>query len=165
LKRIRQLLGHLGGTLDPHACFLLDRGLKTLALRVRRQNENALELARSLSANPAVSVVNYPGLESHPDHARARELFEGYGGVLSFELKGGPGAARHFVESVEIPINGPSLGGVDTLVTRPVTTSHAALTAGEREKLGIAEGLVRVAVGIEDVGDLVRDFTAAIGEG
>jgi cystathionine beta-lyase/cystathionine gamma-synthase len=165
LKRIRQLLGHLGGTLDPHGCFLLDRGLKTLALRVRRQNENALALARSLFANPAVSVVNYPGLESHPDHTRASELFEGFGGVLSFELKGGPRAARRFVESVEIPINGPSLGGVDTLVTRPVTTSHATLTTEERERLGIGEGLVRVAVGIEDVGDLLRDFGSAIGEG
>jgi len=162
--RIRQLLGHLGGCLDPHGCFLLDRGLKTLALRVRRQNESALRVAAALAANPAVSRVNYAGLESHPDHARARELFEGFGGVLSFELKGGAAAAKRFVERVEIPVNGPSLGGVESLVTRPVTTSHATLTPAERERLGIGEELVRVSVGIEDAGDLIRDFEQAIAE-
>jgi cystathionine beta-lyase/cystathionine gamma-synthase len=160
--RIRKLLGHLGGSLDPHGCFLLDRGLKTMALRVRRQNESALLVAAALAVNPAVSGVNYAGLESHPDHTRARELFRGFGGVLSFELEGGAAAAKRFVERVEIPINGPSLGGVESLVTRPVTTSHATLTTAERERLGIGDGLVRVSVGIEDVGDLIRDFEQAL---
>ncbi len=163
LERIRKLLGHLGGTLDPHGCFLLDRGLKTLALRVRRQNESALALARRLAEHEAVAAVHYAGLPTHADHARARELFSGFGGVLSFEVAGGGDAARRFVREVEIPIPGPSLGGVDTLVTRPVATSHALLTEEERQRLGIGDNLVRVSVGIEDVGDLIRDFEGALG--
>lgn len=162
LQRIRGLLAHLGGTLDPHGCFLLDRGLKTLVLRVRQQNRNALALARHLAAHPAVGRVLYPGLETHPQHALARELFEGAGGMLSFEPRGGLEAARRFVRGVELPINGPSLGGVETLVTRPVTTSHASLTPEEQERLGISAALVRVSVGIEADDDLIRDFDRAL---
>jgi len=163
IKRIRHLMAHLGGNLDAHGCFLLDRGLKTLALRVRRQNENALAIADFLAGHDGVRRVNYPGLETHPEHARARELFDGYGGMLSFELDGGLEAARRFLKRIEIPIEGPSLGGVETLVTRPVTTSHANLTTEERERLGIREDLIRVSVGIETVEDLIRDFETALG--
>jgi cystathionine beta-lyase/cystathionine gamma-synthase len=162
VERIRHLLAHLGGTLDPHGCFLLDRGLKTLALRVRRQNENALALARRLGRHAAVAVVHYPGLESHPDHARARALFEGCGGVLALEVRGGAEAARRLLSRLRIPIHGPSLGGLETLVTRPATTSHAGLPPAERARLGIGDALVRVSVGIEAIDDLAGDFEQAL---
>jgi cystathionine beta-lyase/cystathionine gamma-synthase len=163
VERIRVLLNELGGSLDPHACFLLNRGLKTLALRVRRQNENALGLARFLAEREEVGRVNYPGLESHRHHARARELFDGFGGMLSFELAGGLEPTRAFLDRVELPTNGPSLGGVDTLVTRPATTSHAGLSVEERRTLGIGDALVRVSLGIEALEDLVADFARALG--
>jgi len=162
VRSIRHRLGHLGGCLDPHACFLLDRGMKTLVLRVRQQNANAQALAGCLAQHPAVERVNYPGLPQHPDHTRARELFSGFGGMLSFEPRHGLEAARRFLDRVEIPINGPSLGGVETLVTRPVTTSHANLTEDELRRLGISAALIRVSVGIESVNDLIPDFEAAL---
>ncbi len=156
-------LDHLGGTLDPHACFLLHRGMKTLALRVRHQSESALRVARFLEQHPAVTRVHYPGLESHPRHARARELMRGFGGLLSFELKGGVAAAEAFIGKVVLPANAPSLGGVESLVTRPATTSHAGLSAEQRARLGIAEGLVRLSVGLEATEDLVEDLGQALG--
>ena len=162
IGRIKHHLNHLGGSLDPHACFLLHRGIKTLVLRVRQQNANALALARFLVRRPEVSRVNYPGLEEHPSHARARQLFDGFGGMLSFEMNGDLEAARSVVERVELPINGPSLGGVDTLITRPSTTSHRGLSVQERERLGIGDGLIRVSVGIEAAEDLIADFEQAL---
>jgi len=162
VQTVKSRLNLLGGTLDPHACYLLERGMKTLVLRVRQQNANALALARRLHDNPRVARVNYPGLESHPQHARARELFEGFGGMLSFEPEGGVETAKRFLDRLELPVNGPSLGGVETLVTRPVTTSHAGLTPDERRRLGIGDALVRVSVGIEDPHDLIRDFEVAL---
>jgi cystathionine beta-lyase/cystathionine gamma-synthase len=163
IERINHRLCHLGGTLDPHACFLLHRGLKTLALRVRQQSENALALARLLERNPEVARVNYPGVESHPQYQRARDLFAGFGGMMSFELKGGLDAAQRFMKRVTIPIIAPSLGGVETLVTRPATTSHAGLSPEERRKAGISDGLIRVSVGIEAKEDLIADFDRALG--
>lgn len=160
--RIKRRLDHLGGSLDPHACFLLERGLKTLALRVRRQNDSALRIARFLESRPEVSRVHYPGLESHPHHARAREYFSGCGGVLSFELAGGTAAADTLIGRLELPVHGPSLGGVETLITRPATTSHAGMTAEERRRAGIPEGLVRLSVGIEDPDDLIADLAAGL---
>ncbi len=162
VQSIRHLLGHFGGCLDPHACFLLERGMKTLVLRMRQQNANALALAGRLAQHPGVERVNYPGLPGHPDHARARELFEGFGGMLSFEPQGGVQAAKRILDRVELPINGPSLGGVETLVTRPVTTSHANLTQDELRRRGISAALIRVSVGIENVDDLIRDFGSAL---
>jgi cystathionine beta-lyase/cystathionine gamma-synthase len=153
---------HLGGTLDPHACFLLGRGLKTLELRVTRQNQTALALAKFLEGHRAVSKVNYAGLRGHPRHARARKLLDGFGGVLSFELTGGLKAAERLLRAVELPAVAPSLGGVETLITRPATTSHAALSAAERARLGVSDGLVRVAVGLEAAEDLIADFDQAL---
>ncbi len=160
--RVKNRLDHLGGSLDPHACYLLERGLKTLVLRVRQQNASALALAERLVAHRAVKCVNYPGLASHANHLRARELFDGFGGMLSFEPRGGVEAARRFLGRVELPVNGPSLGGAETLLTRPVTTSHAGLTPEECTALGIGQALVRVSVGLEDVADLIRDFEQAL---
>lgn len=160
--RIRHRLTQLGGALDPHACFLLQRGLKTLGLRVARQNGTALRLARALEAHPAVERVRYPGLESHPGHRRAARLLDGFGGMLSFEPAGGTAAARAFMRELEIPLSAPSLGGVESLVTRPAATSHASMPREEREAQGITDGLVRVSVGIEGAEDLVADVRRAL---
>ncbi|HWP32026.1 MAG TPA: aminotransferase class I/II-fold pyridoxal phosphate-dependent enzyme [Fimbriimonadales bacterium] len=162
IERIRQKLNHFGGTLDPHACFLLHRGLKTLAVRVRYQNESALRIAEFLESRPQVARVNYPGLQSSASYPHAKKLFEGFGGMLSFELKGGADAAKKFMEKVRIPLVAPSLGGVETLVILPAKTSHSALDVNEREELGIREGLIRVSVGLEAVEDLIADFDTAL---
>ena len=159
---VHHKVNHFGGSLDPHACMLLHRGLKTLAVRVRQQNTNALELARFLAVHPAVSRVNYPGLESHPDHARAAQLFDGFGGMLSFELHDGVSAADRFISRVHVALHAPSLGGLETLVSRPAALSHAGLSAEQRKAIGVAEGLVRVSVGIENIADLVDDFAQAL---
>lgn len=156
-------LALLGGSLDPHACFLLDRGLKTLPLRVRAQNDNALQLARWLEAHPGVEQVAYPGLASHPEHARAAELFAGGGGMLAFRPRGGVAAAERVLDRLQLAVVGPSLGGVETLVSRPAALSHKTLTPQQREQLGIAEHLLRVSVGIEDQRDLQADFAGALG--
>lgn len=163
VESITHTQNHLGGSLDPHACFLLHRGMKTLGVRMRHQNESALKIARWLEQHPAVARVNYPGLESHSNHLRACELFDGFGGVLSFELEGGLEAARRFMERVTIPISAPSLGGVETLITRPATTSHSGMSAAERTRTGISDGLVRLSVGLETSDDLIEDFETALG--
>jgi len=163
VERVTHTLNHLGGILDPHACFLLHRGMKTLAVRVRHQNESALKIARWLEQHRAVARVNYPGLESHSNHIRACELFDGFGGVLSFELGGGLEAARRFMERVTIPISAPSLGGVESLITRPATTSHSGMSPAERARTGIGDGLVRLSVGLESSDDLLEDFEMALG--
>ncbi|TLZ03340.1 MAG: aminotransferase class I/II-fold pyridoxal phosphate-dependent enzyme [Gammaproteobacteria bacterium] len=162
IERIRHKANHLGGSLDPHAAFLLSRGLKTLALRVRYQNESTLRIARFLEGHRAVECVHYAGLESHPRHARARSLFAGFGGVLSFELKGPASRADEFAARVRLPIVAPSLGGVHTLLTRPATTSHAGLAPEERARLGIGDGLLRLSVGIESTEDLLEDLERAL---
>jgi len=158
----RKAMKDLGGALDPHACFLLHRGLRTLGVRVERQNATALLLAEALEAHPAVDRVHYPGLASHGAHARARALFDDYGGMLSFEPAGGSEAASRFLRAVRIPVVAPSLGGVESLVTRPATSSHAGLSPGERAELGISDALVRVSVGIEHAVDLLEDFERAL---
>jgi cystathionine beta-lyase/cystathionine gamma-synthase len=162
IERIRHKANHLGGSLDPHAAFLLKRGLKTLALRVRYQNDSTLRIARFLEAHPAVAHVHYAGLASHPRHERARRLFAGCGGVLSFELRGDAARAREFERRVCIPAVAPSLGGVQTLLTRPAATSHAGLSAAERQRLGISDGLLRLSVGIEATEDLIEDLRRAL---
>jgi cystathionine beta-lyase/cystathionine gamma-synthase len=162
IERIRHKANLLGGALDPHAAFLLKRGLKTLALRVRFQNDSALRVATFLAGHAQVKRVHYPGLTSHPQHARARELFAGCGGVLSFELHAGVPGAEEFAARVRIPAIAPSLGGVHTLLTRPATTSHAGLSRDERLRLGITDGLLRLSVGIEATEDLLEDFAQAL---
>lgn len=161
---VRPLLNHLGGTLDPHACVLLHRGMKTLALRVRRQNDSALRIARFLDEQPAISVVHYPGLASSSGHARAAELFEGFGGVLSFDFDGGLPAAQRFLERLTIPIEAVSLGGVETLVIRPAVTAYANVAPDDRRRLGVTDSLVRLSVGIEDAGELLEDLRAALAD-
>jgi len=155
-------LNHLGGSLDPHAAFLLHRGIKTLALRVKHHNESALQIARFLEKHPAIAKVNYPGLESHPNHERAQRLFDGFSGMMSFELHDGVEGAESFMRAALLPAVAPSLGGVETLVTRPATTSHSGLSAEDRQRLGISDGLIRLSVGIEATQDLMDDFRQAL---
>jgi len=162
IGRIRRKLNHLGGALDPHACFLMSRGMKTLAVRVRYQNESALKIARFLEAHPKVARVNYPGLERHPNHRRARELFDGFGGMLSFELSGGLAPAESFIAGITIPVSAPSLGGIETLITRPAATSHAGMSSEDRVAAGIADGLIRLSVGLETTADIIDDFGSAL---
>jgi cystathionine beta-lyase/cystathionine gamma-synthase len=164
VEKITQKLNLLGGSMDPHAAFLLHRGLKTLALRVRCQNDNALRLAQFLEKHDGVSHVNYAGLESHPHHGRARELFEGFGGVLSFDVKGGVAASQRIIERVQLPIPAPSLGGVESLITCPAATSHSGMSPADRARLGITDSLIRVSVGIEAPEDLIADFEQAMSE-
>jgi cystathionine beta-lyase/cystathionine gamma-synthase len=160
--KITHRLNHLGGSLDPHAAFLLHRGLKTLAVRVRHQNESALKMAGFLERHPAVARVNYPGLESHPRHARARELFDGFSGMMSFEVKGGVAEAERFMHRTQLPVIAPSLGGVETLITRPSTTSHSGMSPVDRRRLGISDSLIRVSIGLEAAEDLIADFDQAL---
>ena len=162
IDRITHRLNHLGGSLDPHACFLLDRGLKTLVVRVRHQNESALQIAQRLERHPAVARVNYAGLESHPRHQRARSLFAGFSGMLSFELHGGADAADRFIKQTTLPIIAPSLGGPETLLTRPSLTSHAGMKPEERRKLGISDGLIRMSVGLEAPEEITEDLLQAL---
>lgn len=163
LADVKARLDHLGGALDPHAAWLLHRGIKTLALRVRQQNGSALQIASWLERQPDVTRVNYPGLASHPGHERARRLFQGFSGMMSFELKGGLPAAKTFMDRTRIPLKAPSLGGVESLLTMPALTSHAGIDADERRALGISDSLVRLSVGIEDPDDLIADFQQALG--
>jgi cystathionine beta-lyase/cystathionine gamma-synthase len=163
VERIGTHLRRLGGTLDPHGCFLLHRGLKTLAPRVAWQNASALALARFLADHDAVARVSYPGLSGHPDHQRARRLFDGFGGMLAFELAdSAPGAADRFLDGLELCVVAPSLGGVETLVTVPARSSHASLAPEERRALGVGDALIRVSVGVEDVEDLEADIARAL---
>lgn len=162
VEKITHTMNHLGGSLDPHACFLLDRGLKTLAVRMKYQNESALKIARFLEAHPKIERVNYPGLESHPAHERARDLFDGFSGMMSFEPAGDVKSAERFLENVQIPFVAPSLGGVESLITRPATTSHVGMTPQEREALGISDTLIRFSVGLEATDDLIDDLEQAL---
>lgn len=159
---IRQKLKLLGGTLNPHACFLLHRGLKTLAVRMRHHNQSALKIAQFLEKHPKISHVNYPGLPSHPQHERASKIFDGFSGMLSFEVIGGTKAANNFTQRLILPSNAPSLGGCETLHTRPVQTSHVGVSPQKRQELGITDGLIRLSVGLEDPNDLIDDFEQAL---
>jgi cystathionine beta-lyase/cystathionine gamma-synthase len=162
IEKTTHKLNHLGGSLDPHACFLLHRGLKTLSVRMRYQNESALKIAQFLENHPAIEKINYPGLKSHPRHQRARELFDGFSGMLSFEIKGGVQAAERFIQSTTLPIVAPSLGGVESLITRPAITSHSGMSPEDRQTLGISDTLIRVSVGIEATEDIIEDFNQAL---
>jgi cystathionine gamma-synthase len=152
-----------GASLHPSAAYLLIRGMKTLELRVQRQNENALHIARFLEAHDEVDQVFYPGLESHPFHEVARRQMKGFGGVLSFSLEGGFGAVKAVLPRLKFAHMAANLGSVSTLAGPPSTTSHVELTAKQRQALGIPESLIRYSVGIENPEDLVADLELALG--
>jgi len=163
MKRLWKVTTTLGASADPFAAFLVERGMKTLPLRVRRHNDNAAAVAGFLETHPAVERVIYPGLASHPDHAHARDLLDGFGGMVSFVMKGGNGAGLALMKRLRYFVEATSLGGVESLVSMPFNTSHAYLSDAERAAAGIVPGLVRMSVGIESVDDLIGDLREALG--
>ncbi len=162
IDKIRKVKNTLGGVPDPHQAFLLGRSLKTLELRVKRQNENALKVAEFLSNHKFIKKVLYPGLPSHPDYEIAKRQMKGFGGMLSFEIDGGLEHAKKFCDSLKIALNATSLGSVETLVSIPVLTSHIKMDESELIKAEITPSLVRISVGIENIEDLLWDFEQAL---
>ncbi|MDR7510392.1 MAG: aminotransferase class I/II-fold pyridoxal phosphate-dependent enzyme [Armatimonadota bacterium] len=162
IAEAKRLFRILGPVLDPMAAWLLLRGLKTLGVRVERHNHNAMRLAQFLAGHPQVAVVHYPGLPSHPQHAVAARQMRGFGGMLSFEVRGGLDAGVRCVEALRTCLMAVSLGGVETLVAHPASTTSVGIPQAERERAGITDGLIRVSVGIEDVEDLIADFDQAL---
>jgi len=162
VSAIRDFRGVMGGVLDPHSAYLLIRGIKTLALRVERQNASALEIAQFLERHPKVEKVFYPLLPSHPDHAIAREQLRGGGGVVSFLVKGGLDEGSKVIDACKIASLAPSLGGVETLIEQPALMSFYEMTTEQRLQIGIRDNLIRLAVGIEDVADLIADLGQAL---
>lgn len=147
---------------DPFACWLLERGLKTLDVRVRRQNDNALRIAQWCADRKEIKRVHYPGLTDHPDYEIARSQMDGFGGMMAIELAGGPKAADRFARRLKLFTYAPSLGGVDSLVSEPRYTSHTHLSSEERAQVGIPDGFLRLSVGIEDSDDLIVDLEQAL---
>lgn len=164
VEAIREYCKVIGTTPDPNSSYLLIRGLKTLAVRMQRQNETALHIARHLESHGKVKRVFYPGLESHSDHQVAVEQMSGFGGLVSFEIEGGLDCAQRFIHELQLPYLAPSLGGVETLVSHPATVSYYDLSREERLAIGITDELVRYAAGIEDCEDLVADIDQALGK-
>jgi len=162
VTQVRHKLNHLGGSLDPNACFLMHRGMKTLGLRMERQNYNSFEVAKFLENHPRVARVNHPGLESSASHDRANELLDGTSGMVSFEIDGSIEDANLFMSHLNLFINTASLGGVESLVTRPVQTSHSGMAPEERLAAGIQDELIRLSIGIEDAEDLIADLGQAL---
>jgi cystathionine gamma-synthase len=162
LAALREARGVFGSMPDPHGAYLLIRGIKTLAVRMRRHNESGLSVARFLERHPKIERVFYPGLESHPDHAVARRLCTGFSGMISFLVRGDLGATSRFVDGCTIPIIAPSMGGVETLIEQPALMSFYELAPEQRQAIGIAENLVRLSVGLEDPEDLMADFSQSL---
>lgn len=164
VQKVRHMCLSLGGSLDAQSCYLLERSIKTMALRVERQSANAMALATALSANRHVSRVYYPGLPSHPGHETAKAQMSGFGGMLSFELAGDVDTDR-FLHALKLVKPALSLGGVESTICAPATTSHAKVTAEVRRRLGISDGLLRFSVGIEHADDLIADLGQAMEKG
>ena len=162
INAIRETNNIFGAVSDPQTLYLLLRGLKTLDLRVARHNANGQRVAEFLEGHPAVRRVWYPGLASHPDHAVAARLMSGYGGVVSFELEADLEGTGRFIDALEIPYIGPSLGGVESIVEQPALMSHFTLSEEERAAIGVRGELVRYALGIEDTDDLIADLAQAL---
>lgn len=162
IQRVRENIIYLGGCMDPAGAYLLIRGMKTLGVRVERQCKTAMAVAKFLERHPKVARVHYPGLASHPDHKLARRQMRDFGAMLSFDLKGGLGAARRFCDRVRVFLLAASLGGVESLVVLPIYTSHYNMTREELERAGVEAGTVRVSIGLEDSGDLIEDLRQAL---
>jgi len=160
--RLRKILTMMGGTMDPHQAWLVLRGIKTLALRLEKSQDNAMRLARFLAAHPSVCWVNYPGLESHPQHALAKKQMKGFGSLLCFGLKGGFEAARKMINAVRLCTLAVSLGGVESLIEHPASMTHAGLPEEERKAAGIGDDLIRLSVGCEGFEDLREDLAQAL---
>jgi cystathionine gamma-synthase len=162
IEPIRKALGILGGIIDSHAAWLLLRGIKTLAIRMERHNQNGMAIARHLEAHPKIRRVWYPGLESHPDHAIAKEQMQGFGGVVTFEIETDMKGAFRFIDSTRIPYQAPSFGGVESLIELPVTMSFWDMAPEKRAEIGMSDSLCRMACGIESSEDLIADLDQAL---
>ncbi len=162
IQEIKELRTTLGGCLDPHASYLLQRGMMTLAVRMERHNENGMRVAEFLEGHEKIDKVNYPGLQSHPNHELAKRMMSGFSGMLSFEVKGRRKDANTFLRQLKLLLAAPSLGGVETLISIPAETSHSYLTRKERQVQGIKDNLVRMSVGIEDFEDIKKDLSQAL---
>jgi cystathionine beta-lyase/cystathionine gamma-synthase len=162
IRRAKDHAKHFGGCSDPFASFLLERSLKTFELRVRRQTENAMKLAKALEKHPKVSRVLYPGLPSHPQHALAKKQMTGFGAMVTAEVKGGVKAAVKVCDSLRVAVNAMSLGGVESLVSIPVYSSHIKMSAEELARHGVTPGMIRISVGVEGADDLIGDFHQAL---
>eukprot|EP01026_Neomeris_dumetosa_P010108 TRINITY_DN1369_c0_g1_i2.p2 TRINITY_DN1369_c0_g1~~TRINITY_DN1369_c0_g1_i2.p2 ORF type:complete len:544 (-),score=58.00 TRINITY_DN1369_c0_g1_i2:582-2099(-) len=162
LQQVRQMHNVLGGVVDPHAAYMLLRGLKTLKLRVQQHNSSAMEIAKRLEAHPKIVQVHYPGLESHPDHEMAKKYMTGFGGVVSFEVDGDLWKTAKLIDNVQLPYIAPSLGGVESLIEQPAVISYWDKGVQGREQLGIKENLIRFSVGIEDLEDIWDDLEQAL---
>jgi len=164
IKALKDARGIFGNVIDPHQAFLVERGLKTLAVRVRHQNESALKVAQFLENHPKIDRVYYPGLESHPDYAIAKAQMSGFGGVVSFEVAGDIKATSDFIDRLRIPYIAPSLGGAESLIEQPAYFSYYDLSSEERGAIGIKDNLARFALGIEDADDIISDLDASLNQ-
>jgi cystathionine beta-lyase/cystathionine gamma-synthase len=153
-----------GQAIDPHAAWLIERGMRTLAVRMARHSATGLAVAEWFSRQPQVATVHYPGLPTHRDHKTAKRVLEGCGGMLGLELTGGARAAERFLRALTIAAHAPSLGGTETLVSEPRLTSHKGLTPEERARAGIPDGFLRFSLGLEDADDLIADFAQALAQ-
>ena len=160
---VRQMVIYLGGCMDPGVAFLLMRGIKTLGVRIERQCDSALKVAKFLEKHPKVERVHYPGLKSHRDHALAKKQMRGFGSMLAFDLKGGLPAARRFCDRVKLFLLAVSLGGVESLVSLPIYSSHYRMSQEELRRVGVKPGTIRVSIGLEDAADLIEDLQQALG--
>jgi cystathionine beta-lyase/cystathionine gamma-synthase len=163
VDEVNRLMRLWGQAIDPHAAWLVDRGMRTLALRMARHNANGAAVAAWAAAHQAIARVHYPGLESHPDHDHARTVLDGYGGMVGLELTGGPRAAERMLKRLKLVTHAPSLAGVESLVSEPRLTSHKGLTAEARAALGFPDGFLRLSCGIEDGDDIIADLDQALG--
>jgi cystathionine beta-lyase/cystathionine gamma-synthase len=162
IEEVRQKMIIWGQAPDPFACWLLERGLKTLDVRVKRHNENAMRVAEWCASRKEFKRVHYPGLAGHPDHTVAKQQMDGFGGMMAVELAGGAKGADKMIKRLTLFKHAPSLGGVDSLVSEPRHTSHAHMTSAERAKLGIPDGFLRLSIGIEDADDIIADLSQAV---
>lgn len=163
VEEVTRLMTLWGQALDPHAAWLVERGLKTLELRMQRHNANGLAVARWAEEQDSIARVWYPGLPSHPDHALAASVLDGFGGMVGLELAGGPRAVERMLKKLKLVTHAPSLAGVESLISEPRLTSHVRLSDAERSRMGIPEGFVRLSCGIENVEDLLADLGQALG--
>ncbi len=163
VDEVQRLMKLWGPAIDPHQAWLVERGLKTLAVRMRQHNANGVAFAQWASNHDCVSTVHYPGLETHPDHDVACKLLDGFGGMVAISLECDAESTTRVLKKLQLVTHAPSLGGVETLASQPIFTSHAGLSEAQLAAQGIPAGLIRVSLGIEDIQDIIADFEAAFG--
>jgi cystathionine beta-lyase/cystathionine gamma-synthase len=163
IEEVTRLMRLWGQSIDPHAAWLVERGLRTLAVRMERHNLNGLAVAEWAAAQPEFLAVHYPGLPAHPDHAHAAEALAGFGGMVGLQLRGGVRAAERFLKKLKLVAHAPSLAGVESLISEPRLTSHKGMTAEARARIGIPDGFLRLSCGIEDAADIIADLEQALG--